>query len=45
MKDIVLAKRRAQMLHDWVVKKIKSTYVRVNDNYRNCDFEYDGWIK
>lgn len=45
MKDIVLAKRRAQMLHDWVVKKIKSTYVRVNDNYSNCDFEYDGWIK
>lgn len=45
MKDIVLERRREQMLHDWVVKKIKSTYVRVNDNYRNCEFEYDGWVK
>lgn len=45
MKDIVLEKRRQKMLHDWVVKKIKNTYVRVNDNYRNCEFEYDGWIK
>jgi len=45
MRNIVLAKRREQVLHDWVVKKIKSTYVRVNDSYRSCDFEYDGWIK
>lgn len=45
MRNIVLAKRREQVLHDWVVKKIKSTYVKVNDNYRNCQFEYDGWIK
>jgi len=45
MRNIVLAKRREQVLHDWVVKKIKSTYVRVNDSYRSCDFEYDGWVK
>jgi len=32
-------------LHDWVVNKIKSTYVHVNDDYRNCKFEYEGWIR
>ena len=45
MKDVVLEKRREQMLHKWVVDKIKSTYVRINDEYRDCDFEYEGWVR
>ena len=45
MKDVVLNKRRSDTLHDWVVKKIKSTYVRINDEFKGCDFEYQGWIK
>ncbi|MGN1262670.1 MAG: peptidylprolyl isomerase [Prevotella sp.] len=45
MKDVVLAKRREETIHDWVVNKIKSTYVRVNEKYKNCNFEYQGWIK
>ncbi len=45
MKNVVMAKRRAQVLHDWVVNRIKSTYVRINERYRNCDFEYEGWVR
>ena len=45
MKEMVLEKRREKKLHDWVVKKIKSTYVRLNDDYRDCKFEYEGWIR
>ena len=45
MKNIVLEKRREQVIHDWVVNKIRNTYVHVNDNYRNCQFEYEGWVK
>lgn len=45
MKNLVLSKRREQILHDWVVKRIKSTYVRLNDRYRDCKFEYEGWIR
>ena len=45
MKNLVLAKRREQVLHDWVVKRIKSTYVRINEDYRNCNFEYEGWVR
>lgn len=45
LKNVVLAKRREEVLHDWVVKRIKSTYVRINDRYRNCNFEYEGWIR
>ena len=45
MKDVVLEKRRQEKLHEWVVSKIKSTYIRVNDRYKDCQFEYQGWIK
>lgn len=45
MKDVVMNKRREQLIHDWVVDKIKHTYVRINDEYKNCDFEYEGWIR
>ena len=45
MKNLVLNKRRNQVLHDWVVKRIKSTYVRINDRYRDCKFEYEGWVR
>ena len=45
LKNVVLAKRRQEVIHDCVVKRIKSTYVRINDRYRNCNFEYEGWIR
>ena len=45
MKNMVLEKLRQQKLHDWVVNRIKSTYVRINDNYRDCQFEYEGWVR
>lgn len=45
MKDVVLAKEREKTLHDWVVDKIKKTYVRMNDRYKDCKFEYQGWVK
>ena len=45
MKDVVTEKRREKKLHDWVVKKIKDTYVHVGERYRDCQFEYQGWVK
>ena len=45
MKESVLGQRRTQYLHDWVVKKIKSTYVRLNEQYHDCKFEYEGWVR
>ena len=45
MRDIVIAQRRKEILHDWVVKKVKETYVRINPRYKNCKFQYEGWFK
>ena len=43
--DKSAAKEREKALHDWVVDMIKKTYVRKNDRYKNCNFEYQGWVK
>ncbi len=45
MKDIVLEKRKEEFTKEWIQNKIKSTYVRMNDRYKDCDFEYQGWIR
>ena len=45
MKEVVLNKRREETLHNWVVSKIKATYVRINPEYRDCEYEYEGWIR
>ena len=45
MQEVVMQKESEKKLHDWVVNKIKNTYVRMNDRYKGCDFEYQGWIR
>lgn len=45
LKAIVETKKREVLLNDWITKKQKSTYVRISDGWRNCDFKYPGWIK
>ena len=45
MQEVVMQKESEKKLHDWVVNKIKNTYIRMNDRYKGCDFEYQGWIR
>lgn len=35
---------KAKMIEDWVNKKIKDTYIRIEDGWRDCDFQYN-WLK
>ena len=45
MKNIVLAKRKEEFIDKWIRDKIKTTYVRINDRYKSCDFKYEGWVR
>ena len=45
LKDIVIGKLRSEKLDHWIREKQKKTYVRINENWRKCDFKYPGWIK
>ena len=45
MKNVVLAKRREETLQKWVENKIKETYVRMLPEYKDCNFQYKGWVR
>ena len=45
MKDVVLEKRRNDVLNTWIADKLKNTYVRMGNRYKDCDFQYKGWVK
>lgn len=45
LKDMYEAKKKNDILKEWVEQKIKDTYVKIADGWANCEFEYDGWIK
>ena len=36
---------KAKMVKDWIEKKINDTYVKIEDNWSNCEFEHQGWLK
>ena len=44
LKAIVEAKKKEDFLDDWIRKKQKTTYVRISDGWKNCDFKYPDWV-
>lgn len=45
IKKMYEGKRKNDVLKEWVEQKIKDTYVNVAEDWRNCEFQYEGWIK
>lgn len=44
IKEMVEAKKREEMLDEWIREKQKTTYVSIAPAYRQCDFQYPGWV-
>ncbi len=36
---------KQKMVDEWIQKKINDTYVRIEDNWVDCEFRNPGWIK
>ena len=45
IKGMFEAAERQRIVKEWTEKKIKDTYVRIEDDWRNCQFSHSGWIK
>ena len=45
MQDVVLGKLYEERIEKWIREMQRSTYVRINEDWRNCEFKYPGWIK
>jgi peptidyl-prolyl cis-trans isomerase SurA len=44
LKAIVEQMKREEILTKWLTKKQQDTYIRINDNWKNCDFQTNGWV-
>lgn len=45
LSDVVVNKRKEEKIEQWIKDKIKTTYVRISPDWRNCKFHYEGWVK
>ena len=45
LRQIVKNKRSEEFLDNWIREKQKSTYIRINPDWINCEFQYPGWVK
>ncbi len=45
LKGMVENQKSEEILNKWISQKQKDTYIRIHDNWKNCDFERDGWVK
>ena len=45
LRAIVEVQKKEEILREWIAKKQKTVYVRISENWRNCDFQFPGWIQ
>ncbi len=45
LQNVVLEKLSMEKIENWIREKQKTTYIRINEDWRNCEFKYSGWIK
>ena len=45
LKDNYEAEKKEKTIDEWIVKKIKETYVYIIPEWRDCTFEHENWIK
>lgn len=45
LKDVVLEKKRNEKIEQWIKDKIQKTYIKIDPEWKNCEFKYSGWIK
>jgi peptidyl-prolyl cis-trans isomerase SurA len=43
LKSMVETEKQEAVLNKWLDNKIKETYIRINENWKNCDFKMKGW--
>lgn len=43
IKSMLQNKLSSELIHDWIIKKQKETYVMIAPEWKGCDFEYPGW--
>ncbi|WP_347841498.1 peptidylprolyl isomerase [uncultured Draconibacterium sp.] len=43
--EMYLAKKKEQVLQEWISERQSQTYIRIDRTYANCNFNFENWIK
>ena len=44
IKSMLEQKQGAELLHNWILQKQKTTFVQISPEWQGCDFEYPNWL-
>jgi peptidyl-prolyl cis-trans isomerase SurA len=42
---LYLDKKRNEVLEKWIASQQAKTYIRIDDTYANCNYQFENWIK
>lgn len=45
IKELVLERKREKVIENWIREKQRTTYIRISEQWSNCNFKYPGWVK
>lgn len=45
IQEFALEKKRMEFIDEWVEKKVESTYIRIDEDFRKCEYRFNGWLK
>jgi peptidyl-prolyl cis-trans isomerase SurA len=45
LSDIFQQKKQEELILKWISERQSKTYIRIDDTYANCNFEFKNWIK
>jgi len=43
--EMYLVKKKEETLQKWIAERQSQTYIRIDNTYANCNFNFDHWIK
>lgn len=45
LKNMYERDQQEKIIQEWIKKKQKETFIKIEEGWRNCEFNYDGWLK
>ncbi len=45
LSNMLLEKKQNEAVEKWIGERQSKTYIRIDDSYSNCNFNYQNWIK
>lgn len=45
LQNVMVNKLSSDKIEEWIQNKMKNTYIHINDDWKDCEFKYAGWVK